>query len=227
MPRLLRRRALANEVPVDLTPMIDVVFLLLVFFILTTTFRPEEHQLAALLPPSGASPTERPPILPPPTVRLALVPVGLPEQATQAEYQHAAARVRQDGPVQAVALRLGHETVAVLDLRLLRADNGLVARAELERFCAHLDAALAQREIPAAIRAEAPPVEIHAWSGLPWASVTTLFDGIRAYERERFGTAVIDRRDLSQARRIDFAQPTVRNHRPDVDGEELWRLMRM
>lgn len=227
MPRLLRRRALANEVPVDLTPMIDVVFLLLVFFILTTSFRPEEQQLAALLPSNGSATSERPPVLPPPTVRLALVPVDLPELATQAEYQRAATRVRQGGAVQAVALRLGHETVAVLDLRLLRADNGQVARAELDRFCASLDAALAQREVPAATRAEAPPVEIHAWSGLPWASVTTVFDGVRAYERQHHATVIQDRRDLSQARRIDFAQPGLRNSRIDPDGEELWRLMRM
>lgn len=37
------RRQKANEVGIDLTPLIDVVFLLLIFFMVSTTFKNETH----------------------------------------------------------------------------------------------------------------------------------------------------------------------------------------
>ena len=40
MPRL--RRSLSDQASVDLTPMLDVVFILLIFFIVTSTFLEEE-----------------------------------------------------------------------------------------------------------------------------------------------------------------------------------------
>jgi len=38
-----RRQAKGNEVGVNLTPLIDVVFLLLIFFMVSTTFKKESH----------------------------------------------------------------------------------------------------------------------------------------------------------------------------------------
>ena len=50
------RRA-RTEVEINLTPLIDVVFLLLIFFMVSTTFTKETH-LAIDLPESSASPTQ-------------------------------------------------------------------------------------------------------------------------------------------------------------------------
>lgn len=53
-----RRRA--PEMSVDLTPLIDVVFLLLIFFMVTTTFV-QEGRLSLELPEADAEPAAQPP----------------------------------------------------------------------------------------------------------------------------------------------------------------------
>jgi len=51
------KRQAGEEVSVDLTPMIDVVFLLLIFFMVSTTFTKESH-LEIDLPQSSAAPAK-------------------------------------------------------------------------------------------------------------------------------------------------------------------------
>jgi len=51
------KRQAGEEVSVDLTPMIDVVFLLLIFFMVSTTFTKESH-LEIDLPQSSAEPAK-------------------------------------------------------------------------------------------------------------------------------------------------------------------------
>jgi biopolymer transport protein ExbD len=53
------RRQRAGEVGVNLTPLIDVVFLLLIFFMVSTTFT-RESQLTLDLPEASGSPREAP-----------------------------------------------------------------------------------------------------------------------------------------------------------------------
>lgn len=53
------RRQRAGEVGVNLTPLIDVVFLLLIFFMVSTTFT-RETQLTLDLPEASSSPREAP-----------------------------------------------------------------------------------------------------------------------------------------------------------------------
>ena len=64
----MRGRALRKpeEAEVDLTPMLDVVFILLIFFIVTAVFTQE--QAIGLEPPPPPVPT--PPIDPPPTITI-------------------------------------------------------------------------------------------------------------------------------------------------------------
>lgn len=51
-----RRRA---DIDINMTPLIDVVFLLLIFFMVSTTFTRESH-LSLKLPEASAEPTEAP-----------------------------------------------------------------------------------------------------------------------------------------------------------------------
>lgn len=58
-----RRRSLAGNATIDLTPMVDVVFLLIIFFMLTTTFITVESGLPVDLPEAQtatSSPSELP-----------------------------------------------------------------------------------------------------------------------------------------------------------------------
>lgn len=71
----MRGRALRKpeEAEVDLTPMLDVVFILLIFFIVTAVFTQE--QAIGLEPPPPPVPT--PPIDPPPTITIFINADGL------------------------------------------------------------------------------------------------------------------------------------------------------
>lgn len=53
--RRSRRRSLATAATIDLTPMVDVVFLLIIFFMLTTTFITTESGLPVDLPEAQSS----------------------------------------------------------------------------------------------------------------------------------------------------------------------------
>jgi len=53
---VLIKRADANASPsIELTPMIDMVFLLLIFFLVATTFQEEERELQIALPQAAAA----------------------------------------------------------------------------------------------------------------------------------------------------------------------------
>jgi biopolymer transport protein ExbD len=54
------QRSLKSEVGIDLTPLIDVVFLLLIFFMVTTTFTRESNLLINLPEAGGQAAAEEP-----------------------------------------------------------------------------------------------------------------------------------------------------------------------
>jgi biopolymer transport protein ExbD len=54
------QRSLKSEVGIDLTPLIDVVFLLLIFFMVTTTFTRESNLLVNLPEAGGQPATDEP-----------------------------------------------------------------------------------------------------------------------------------------------------------------------
>lgn len=59
-PTVKARRLKIPEDRVDLTPMIDIVFLLLIYFMVTTTIVKEEADLGVKLPSSMAAPRDTP-----------------------------------------------------------------------------------------------------------------------------------------------------------------------
>ncbi|MBM4372731.1 MAG: biopolymer transporter ExbD [Deltaproteobacteria bacterium] len=46
----LRRAARRSEIGIDITPVVDVVFILLIFLLISTTFRTREHAFTIVLP---------------------------------------------------------------------------------------------------------------------------------------------------------------------------------
>ncbi len=225
----MRRRSLqttvtANAVPVDLTPMIDIVFLLLIFFILTTSFTSEPKILAVIMPPSGQA-KQVPSDIPPRTIRIAVVPAGLPAQRSEADYQGIAQNLRQ-GRIDRLSVRMGGEIITDIDVSILRHGDVAAQIAEIQRIQTAIHAGLAQREIsPEPDRSQASPIEIHAWSGLPWAGVTTVFDAVRAYERDTFASAMVVSADVAHLRPVSFAAPGIRDYTRNQDGRELADLL--
>ena len=54
------RKRVKKQIGLEMTPLIDVVFLLLIFFMLTTTFM-QNPEIRVDLPDSGAKPSAKPP----------------------------------------------------------------------------------------------------------------------------------------------------------------------
>lgn len=52
---LLSRHNADSEIKIELTPMIDMVFLLLIFFLVATTFQQEEREMQIALPVASAA----------------------------------------------------------------------------------------------------------------------------------------------------------------------------
>lgn len=223
--RHLRQTVTPASAAVDWTPLIDIVFLLLIFFILTTTFKPDIVMLGALMPAQGQA-TAPPRDIPLPTVRISVVPAGIDLHADEATYERWAQEVRRN-PIDTVAVRMGGQLLTTIDLRLLRRGEESAQTAELMRVHAIIHAGLAAREDGSGgPRAQAPPIEIHAWSGLPWASVTTVFDAVRAYESAAHGTVITEQAHLRNARPLAFAPPRIRNTVRE-DGRELYEIVRL
>lgn len=226
--RRLRTAVSAIETPLDLMPMIDIVFLLLVFFILTMTFKPDEKVLSALMPAEGQNAISKPVDIPLPEVLIALVPHGLTQHHSEADYEQIAHALRQQRGQASIDVHMGGDVIVTMDGSLLLSPNNEVASEELRRVHAALAEALARREVAAiSVRAEAPPITVHAWSGLRWAYVLTMMDGIRSYEADQFGAVVTAETDVHTLRMVAFAPPEIRNHASNTDGKELFRLLHL
>ncbi len=224
--RHLRQTVTPASAAVDWTPLIDIVFLLLIFFILTTSFRRDDLMLGALMPAHGqAALPQR--AIPLPTVRISVLPAGIDMHANEATYERWAQDVRRH-PIDTVAVRMGGQRLTTIDLRVLRWGEEAAQTAELMRVHAIIHAGLAAREDGSGgPLAQAAPIEIHAWSGLPWSGVTTVFDAVRAYEAAAHGTVITEQAHLRDARPLAFAPPRIRNHTAREDGRELYEIVRL
>ena len=190
-----------DEGRLDLVPMIDCIMLLLLFFILTTRFTSEELRIAAVLPQGGPVVPSRPVVLPPPTVRIAVLPDGA-----------GGTMVRIGG---GEPLRLSQE-----DLRL---PGGPVLDAVVDDFHRQIATRLAIYEVPG-VRAGQVPIEIHCATRMPWCAALAVYDAVRGYESK-----LLPRRDLpiEEQRPVAFAAPVLRGTRTDNERDELDRLLRL
>jgi hypothetical protein len=213
-----------NLPPIDLTPMIDCVFLLLVFFILTMRFSPDDLQIAALLSQRGGGQGMGMPA-PTPTTVLAILPDGLPINASRDACARRLAALNA-GSAPLVSLRLGGSEPLVIDPRRL---SGALAdqRAAVDAIHAWIGLRLAEREDAGAPRAAAPPIEIRCFSGLPWKVAMAAYDGIRAFELAAGAPTPAQPRDLADARSVTFTTPPPRAWAADAGARELEELARV
>jgi len=224
--RHLRQNVTPATATVDFTPLIDIVFLLLIFFILTTSFRRDDQMLAVIMPAQGQAALKSRDI-PLPTVRISILPAGITAHGSEAEYDRQAQALRRNR-MDTLLVQMSGQPITTIDLRVLRSGNLALQAAELARVQAAIHASLAAREDGSnGPRSAAPPIEIHAWSGLPWAGVTTVFDAVRAYETVAFGTVITEQKDVIHARPLAFAPPRIRDHTLREDGRELYEIVHL
>ena len=222
--RLLRGRAVGNLVPLDLTPMIDCVFLLLIFFILTTKFTPDDLQIAALMP-TGKGQIRDASIqpIPPQEVAISIYPAGLFPGHQPRQYGLKYGELRAAGAIDRVAIRVGGDEPLVIDGA--RLSDPQTTEAEIDRVHAHLRQALATRETGVVGEAQ-PPITIHCFSGLPWKYALLAYDSVRDYERAAGrGEVPSTAAGLRAARAVDFAPPRVRHHGVNELGDELFEIL--
>lgn len=187
-----------EEGRLDLVPLIDCVMLLLMFFILTSTFDVEERILSALLPEGGSISEPKPVSIPPPTVRIALLP----------------------GEGRQVLVRIGGQEAVTLDPERLASHDPTINTGELEGLHTAIAPRLQAYEKDGARTAQVP-VEIHCATRLPWACALAVYVAVRAYEADR---QVLRDVPIEAQRSVAFAAPTVRSTTTDNEAEELFRL---
>lgn len=216
----------------DLVPMIDCVMLLLIFFVLTTKFSSPDAVIPALLPKSGPGPAAKAPTPRDQSVRIAAWPAGLPEQGGARDLEQAWRRMSpaESLPPARARIRVGNRPPLDLDGALLASRDQAVRTRELERLHLYLAGELAAFEVDGVERIHQPQVQLHCFSGLPWAVGLALFDAVRAYEGARQPTgidAASGREDLSNARTVAFAAPRVPTDGVPRRGEELFEILHL
>lgn len=223
-----KMRAEENETVIDMTPMIDCIFLLLIFFMLTSKFQPEEKQITNLLPTNKGQTGVSTSKVIPQQINIALYPAGLPKGLQPSEYWNTVQQMQAADPILSkCALRVGGGQELVIDrTKLLQKDSP-----ELRELIAQIHQYISQ-EIAARDQAEAAPsrdkltpIVIHCYSSLSWQYAVLAYDAVRAYEAAQ-GAIAKRPSDLETAREVTFAPPRVRNYDTKYPlGNELFEIV--
>lgn len=230
MASRFRRMATDNTVPLDMTPMIDCIFLLLIFFILTSSFIPDDLAIASLMPTDkgGTMRNEGPPILRE-QVNIKIYPAGMTRGHQPSDYRQQLAELRnqQHGrPIDTVWIQVGGDPPLEIQGAPFRLAGGSDLTTEMERFHAHLHGALDARASSANGPSASQPIVIHCFSGLSWKFALLAYDAVRDYERVTRGDPVLSTRaELLHAREVTFAPPRLRNYDPNEVGNELAEIL--
>jgi len=227
MPSRLRRAPNDNSVPLDMTPMIDCIFLLLIFFILTSKFVPDDLAIVSLMPTdkgTATSPDQAP--IPPPHIAIKIFPAGMVRGFQPSDYRNqlAALRPAPGRPIERVWIQVGGDDPIEVEGAPLRQPGSAAVARDVDRLHAHLHQALAARE--SADGTATPPVVIHCFSGLSWKYALLAYDAVREHERLATGGPLAQRAaDLRGAREVSFAPPRLRNYSPNEFGDELHEIV--
>ena len=234
MAKKFSRKAEDNSVPLDMTPMIDCIFLLLIFFILTSKFTPDEKAIASLMPTDkgqAAAASSSP--IPKEQVNIKIFPAGMVKGYQPSEYRDQLTKIRAaqppGRPIEAVWFQIGGENPLPVDGSKFRQAGGDAVKTEVNGIHGHIHAALdARKGTDGAFRKDAQPVIIHCYSGLSWKFALLAYDAVREYERlASGGKAMTKAAELLEAREVMFAPPRVRNYSPNEIGNELYEIIHM
>jgi biopolymer transport protein ExbD len=230
MARKLSRKAEDNNVPIDMTPMIDCIFLLLIFFILTSKFTPDEKAIASLMPTDkGQAASASPSPIPKEQVNIKIFPAGMTVGHQPSEYrtQLEALRAQAGGrPIDTVWIQVGGAGPEEINGRQFGLSGGEALKSEVNKVHAYLHSALKNLEGSIADRKDAPPVTIHCYSGLSWKYALLAYDAVRDYERV-LGAKATNAAELLNAREVMFAPPRIRNYSANEEGNELYEIVHL
>lgn len=238
MARKLRRRAEDNDVPMDMTPMIDCIFLLLIFFILTTKFTPDEKAIASLMPTDkGQAQASSPSPVPKEQINIKIYPrtPGSTNQFVKgyqpSDYRNFLAPIldeRQGRPIEEIIVQVGGDPAVPVDGKYFSLKGHPELTSNLNAFQGAILQGLTTRENNAGTRKDAPPIIIHCYSRLPWKFAILAYDSVREYEGQVSGSGIITKNtDLLNAREVTFAPPRIRNYSTNEDGNELYEIIHM
>ena len=232
MARKFSRKAEDNSVPLDMTPMIDCIFLLLIFFILTSKFTPDEKAIASLMPTDkGQAAAASASPIPKEQVNIKIFPAGMVKGHQPSDYRDQLIQIRAalkpGRPIEAVWFQVGGEDPLPIDGSKFRQAGGDAVKLEVNSIHAHIQKALEVRKgSDGAFRKDAQPVVIHCFSGLSWKFALLAYDAVREYERVTSGgKALTKASELLEAREVMFAPPRVRNYSPNEVGNELYEII--
>jgi hypothetical protein len=212
-----------GEDRVNMVPMIDTMLFLILFFMLVTRFAPDEKAIASVLPTRTGGVIGVAPAMPPQPITIAVYPAGLERGFQPSDYARQV-RAQEDGGTlgDAVWVRVGgDEPMEVRGAAL--GGSGAALERQLAALHAHVDRALAARDVAAAQRTDLAPVRIACYSGLEWKYALLAYDAVRAHEAAA-GSVARDRGELLAVREVDFMPPRVRNS-PHELGDELYEIV--
>jgi len=240
MARKLRRRPIDNTVVMDMTPMIDIVFLLLIFFMLTTKFTPDEKAISSLMPTNmGQAQASSPSPVPPDQINIKIYPRTPGPVSTTNQFirnlQPSAYRdlltpilaERQGRAIDDISVQVGGGPATPIEGKYLSMPGGPLLDTQLRNFKNTILEGLESRDNQAAVRKDAPPIIIHCFSKLSWKYALLAYDSVRAFEADKGAGIITKNSDLINARQVAFAPPRVRNYSANEDGNELYEIIHM
>lgn len=233
MARRFGRKPEDNTVPMDMTPMIDCIFLLLIFFILTSKFTPDEKAIASLMPTDkGQASAASPSPVPKEQINIKLYPAPMQKGYQPSEYQTQLKAIKDQlggRPINSVYLQVGGDDPIELDGRYLVLEGGENVKAEVAKVQGYILDKIRARAVGAASQREEQPVVIHCYSGLSWKFALLAYDAVRNAEMQLIGAnkALASKDELEAAREVMFAPPRIRNYSTNEDGNELYEIIGM
>lgn len=238
MARKLRRKPEDNFTVIDMTPMIDIVFLLLIFFMLTTKFTPDEKAITSLMPTDKgqAQSTSQSPV-PKEQINIKIYPrsPGTTNQFVRgyqpSDYRNFLTPIlaeRQGRAIDDVIVQVGGGPATPIEGQWLSTKGGPQLDTQMDAFIQTIMQGLAERDNNATSRKDAPPVIIHCFSRLAWKYALLAYDAVRKFEAEQKGAGIIAKNaELANAREVTFAPPRIRNYSSNEDGNEIYEIIHL
>jgi biopolymer transport protein ExbD len=233
MARRFGRKPEDNAVPMDMTPMIDCIFLLLIFFILTSKFTPDEKAIASLMPTDkGQASAASPSPVPKEQINIKIYPAPMVKGHQPSDYRDQLKAIRDQlngRPIDHIYVQIGGEDPIEVDGRYLTLQGGDLVKEQVNKVHGYILDAMKARSTGAAFQKDEQPVLIHCYSGLSWKFAILAYDAVRSAELKLTGAskALANKAQLETAREVMFTPPRIRNYSSNEEGNELYEIISM